>query len=316
MAGNKLTLLLIIIIGACVGWFTGQFAGQQNRQVSTEAGQADTQTDQLIKRIAIESEVEKNKPSAEFVGETSPVNPNTGEAELLALIFQDTEDYQLTASRIFDYLDAITQDHSRSVLAEKTLRQLIRNIPEINYALLDQLMDIESDQVRSKLETVFMINNSVHRPFLEPKVMDKIKLNENRSQWLRVVGDWGLQAKSNIDYLIEEMPYFENPVDVGSSIRAISNSSWAMSSALSPDEQRAISETVKNYYDSEHAEVRAASIAALRSFPGSDFEERLIIALQDPSEIVRNEASMIYRNNPFPSTEIQQLISVEKETQQ
>ncbi|MEM7360848.1 MAG: HEAT repeat domain-containing protein [Pseudomonadota bacterium] len=303
---SVLPLVMTFLAGAIGGWLMSQhWPRDQPAEVATLA--------QAAPQAPVSKESENEVQSSEQSGEdnrpaSTADNSVDIEAELSALIYTEIDFHELTADRIIAYLDHILQDPKRRILGEKELRDLIRGIPEINYALLDKLMDVEDERVRSQLEILFMVNNMSQRPFLEPHVMEKIKAGENRSEWLRMMGNWGLQAKSNIAYLLDEMPYYEVPADVGSAIRAITGSSWAQSSALSPAEQRFIGDTVNGYHESEHTDIRAASIAALSSFPGKDLEQRLIQALQDSSDLVRHEAALVYQNNPFPSSEIEALL--------
>lgn len=309
---NRLTpLLLPFAVGAIAGWLSSQYwsGGSNEPEPEIAVQQTVGESSILPDGPTTDATVQPENDNEASANTNTQINDQANiEARLAQLITEDIEVFDLTADRIIDYLHHILQDPGRRILGEKELRALIRDNPEINYALLDKFMNIEDDHVRNQLGLVFMINNGSQRPFLEPKVMEKIKLGEHRSEWLEVIGQWGLQAKSNIAYLLDEIPYFDNPADVGSSIRAIAGSSWAESSALSPSEQSYVSETVRRYHASENASVRAASVAALRTFPSEDIEQRLIDALQDTEALVRNEAMQVYQNNPFPSAEIEALI--------
>ena len=199
----------------------------------------------------------------------------------------------------------ISKISGRGILREKALRKLLRDTPELDFALIDMYSSIQDPEARIKLSTILMINNSVQNPFLEPKLIDKIKLNEDRSAMLKLLGDWGLQSKSNLGYLAKELPYMDKPQDVGAAIRAITGSSWVGGSALSPGDMQHLSELMSNYRGSEHAEIRAASVAALRAFPTKNFGEAILNSFDDPSEIVRREAMQLYANNQINLPELQ-----------
>ena len=211
-------------------------------------------------------------------------------SEKLAAILEQDIDRDLTVERIIDYLAAIAKESGRGILREKKLRKLLKDVPELNYLLIDKLSSIEDEGAKLKLTSLLMINNMSQAPFLEPKLMEKIKLNEDRSEMLALLGAWGLQAKSSIAYLMRELPYMENPADAGSAIRAISGSSWIGRAALSPSDMQRLGEMLDEYRDSEHPEIRAASVAALPAFPANGFNENLMNSLDDESEMVRLEA--------------------------
>ena len=63
-----------------------------------------------------------------------------------------------------------------------------------------------------------------------------------------------------------------------------------------------LSDTMSAYRVSEHAEIRAAGVAALMSFPTQSFEAAIIAGFEDPSDLVRREALQLYGSNPFPSS--------------
>ena len=318
MSSDNRVLLGLFLVGLLVGWFSSEHFGSGQQSYRNSPLVKEKHQAQLGDDIAELGAVAELKPEKAQEVEANNVDQQT--SALLKLVFQDTDNYQLTAERIIAYLVFISTDHgngiSKGVLKERKLRQLTRDIPELNYALIDQLPNIENEHARTKLDTLLLLNNMTQRPFLEPYLIERIKLNESRTQMLELLGRWGLQSKSNIAYLFTELPYFEDPDQISNAIRAISYSSWVQEAALPPNDQKRIGESFDDYFNSPHPELRAASVASMKGFPSPNSSEKLVTALKDPAKVVRDEAFLIYINNPFPSDEIERTLISNAENSQ
>ena len=66
-----------------------------------------------------------------------------------------------------------------------------------------------------------------------------------------------------------------------------------------------LSDMMSEFRNSDQAEIRAASIAALRVFPNGNYQKLVVDSLDDSSDLVRGEAMMLYANNPFRSVELE-----------
>lgn len=229
------------------------------------------------------------------------------ENNLIDLIMSESAELEITVARIIEYYKLVANGGavSRSPRKNKRLRKFLRESPELNYALIDRFSSIEDSDIQNQLGLTLMINNSMQKPFLEPMLMEKIRQSEDRSQMLKLLGDWGLQSKSNLEYLRSELPYMDDAADVASAINAISRSSWVRRSALEPSVMGELRQTVAEMRGSESAEIRAAAVSAWRSIPGSDYRQTILDSFNDDSELVRNAALQVYTENPFKSSDFE-----------
>jgi len=296
---NNLRVIGLAILGFAVGWAASAFKnkpaipgieiskpGEVQNSKSFAASDSDEPFQQDVDNEVVQQSIQIS-----------------AEDQLLELIYSESADHQLTATRVIDYFKLLAKDPERNPRRNKRLRDLLRNVPELSFALLDRLDGIEDQHVRSQLGISLMINNSMQRPFLEPRLIEKIKQHENRSGMLKLLGNWGLQSKSNLQYLHDELSFFEDPRDQGSAIRAISGSSWVQRSALEPELMQ-----VEQYRRSSDSEVRAAAVAAMRTIVPTDYRQKLLESLEDSAESVRNEAMLLYINQPFESSELENKI--------
>jgi len=293
--------LAFTMLGFCFGWLGSVY-------FSGDAG--------IQEAVALYQPPVSHVTNAEY--ETSPeteseVNFEASEPKLemplkrddtLELLPSGSLDQTLSASQIIDYLTHRLGDRHSSIFRETILLKLLRDKPELSFALIDQFATIDHARTQQQLGVVLMHNNALKQHFLEPRLMEKIKLNQDRSEMLELLKDGGLQSNSSINYLVEEIPYMDNPKDAASAISAIAQSSWANNSLVLPAARERISNLMSEYLQSEYPEVRAASIAAISSFPSVDYENQVLEGFDDDSSLVRSQAMNLYFNKPFDSPEL------------
>ena len=298
--------MLLILLGLAIGWAGSSLLSSPIEDHSVEEQYFQSRKPQLANNKLSNEKLSQSPIDSEPVSVPDVQPPNSNERlTLLDLIKNGSVDHQLTASKIIDYLKLILEDPAKSAMQERELRKLLRENPELQFALLDQFASIDHPRTKMQLSMIFMINNSAQKPFLEPKLIEKIKLNEGRSEMLKMLGQWGLQSKSNLQYLYGELPYMDDPEDAGAAIRAISNSSWVRRSALQPSVMQDLREAINEYRASIDPQIRAAAVAAMRTIAPKEYRQKLLESFDDSSEIVRREAMQLYINNPFKSSDLE-----------
>lgn len=298
---SVLTTVLILLIGVSSGWTARTvFFNKTERMPSEQYPVSISQSEHNPAVTSQQNAANKKEDQA------------LGEEDLMAVDNeQGSFDAENTSrSNTLDhYFRKMVSDPKYRIHRDQELRAKILENPLLALDILRRAQFIENESHRFSAEFLAEILNSQHRPFLEPYLIDAIKNGEDTSLWLEHLGRWGLQSKTNIGYLYEQLDRLENPQDIGHSLNAISKSSWAINSAFSPQERRSLTTKYVAYFDHEHPSVRAAAIKSLRSFPQKDSSQALVQGLQDESYYVNAETISFLEQNPVDSAQMRHTLS-------
>ena len=309
-----INLALLFLFGLVLGWFAQQ-------QLEERAGPQTHLTTEVASAPAV------NPPTNQNLTPTQ--QPNTKSEELLTTVDPETDWLEgidinskgqkpelNSAARILAYLSyAHEQQADYHALREGGLRNFLRGNPQLVRELLGKLLDIENDKVRNSLGSILEILNMQQQPLLELEIMEHIKAGENASAWLNVLGNWGLQSRSSMGYLYNQLASYPAAQDQANIIRAISGSSWVKNSALQPNDRSRLQALIEPHFRSEDVALRAAAFASLRTLPISDTTSTLLAGLRDQSPQVRREAlTYISLQKPKEKVLNQQLMAMANDT--
>jgi len=138
------------------------------------------------------------------------------------------------------------------------------------------------------------INGQDRNYVAEDWVMGKVRDAEQQGQWLEVASHLGVWRKGNAEFLANNLESFH---DSESRVSAL----LALSRYIDLDRMRSVgldsgsaanlaAAKIERFFNSEHELERAAAVSTLRSFPSNNYNERIVNALDDPSESVRLSA--------------------------
>ena len=265
---------------------------------------ADSVQEETDAMEAIQSPVSQSDGSSEFeqaLSELAQLSERLENGELI-------EDLDAQISRFMDIVIQLGENrYGRTQEKFARVATQILSSKKLFAAFIDYYPKLPNASDQHEFAIVFLNPRGVDSPFRENHILDKIKSNDQASTWLRTLSNWGVQEASTVDYLLDQIPYLNDPDDLASAIIASNNvvrPKGASDSEFMPAREDAAS-IYEPYFDAEEDAVRAAAIGTLKTFPRDDTEELVTQAMADQSVAVKQQAVSVIRARKLKSKVIQ-----------